>query len=322
MTGISAVGVYDDLTACQTAVAVRSADNETAGGIDEIFGILIYHVSRNDGVKYIFFDVLVDLLLGHISGMLGGKNNRIKANRLAVFIIFYRNLSLAVRTKVRQGAVLADLRQSAGQLVCQVDGIRHVAVGLVCRKTEHHTLVACADGCDLSVAHLVFLSLKSLINAHGDVCGLLVQGNHNCAGISVDAHVVAGVADLSDRISDDLLEIYLGLAGDLTHDNNHACGGAGLASHTAHGILGHQGVENGIRNLVADFIGMSLGNRFRCKKQFFHIVNNPPEKNKARTKRTVKKYNPLIVRCYSLRLAPSSSGVAAISQIPGLHCSE
>ena len=54
MTSVSAVGVYDDLTAGQTGISVRSADYETAGRVDEELGVLIYHVCRNDFVEYVF----------------------------------------------------------------------------------------------------------------------------------------------------------------------------------------------------------------------------------------------------------------------------
>ena len=42
--GIAAVGIHYDLTAGQSAVAVRSADYETSGRIDEEFGVCIDHV--------------------------------------------------------------------------------------------------------------------------------------------------------------------------------------------------------------------------------------------------------------------------------------
>ena len=44
VTGISAVGVYNDLTAGQSAVAVRSADHETACGVDKELRVLVHHI--------------------------------------------------------------------------------------------------------------------------------------------------------------------------------------------------------------------------------------------------------------------------------------
>ena len=100
VTSVSAVGVYDDLTSGEAGISVRSADYETAGRVDEEFGVLIYHVCRDDFVKYVFFDILMDLLLGYFRIMLCGKNNRIKTERFAVLIILYGYLCFSIRTKV------------------------------------------------------------------------------------------------------------------------------------------------------------------------------------------------------------------------------
>ena len=96
MTCISTVGVYDDLTAGQSAVAVRSADYETSGWIDEEFGICIDHVYRQNGIKYILPDILMDLLLGYMLVMLGRQNNRFQTERLAILVILYGYLALSV----------------------------------------------------------------------------------------------------------------------------------------------------------------------------------------------------------------------------------
>ena len=66
MTSCSTVGINDDLTSCQTTVTVRSADNKTACWVDEELCICVYHLLRKDLIKYIFLDVLMDLLLGNI----------------------------------------------------------------------------------------------------------------------------------------------------------------------------------------------------------------------------------------------------------------
>ncbi len=100
VTSISAVGVYDDLTSGQAAVTVRSADYKTSGRVDKNLVSLIYHVCRKDRIEYIFFDILMNLLLGYIRIMLSGKNNRIQTERFAVLIVLYGNLCLSVRTQV------------------------------------------------------------------------------------------------------------------------------------------------------------------------------------------------------------------------------
>ena len=41
VTGVAAVGVHDDLTAGQTCITGRAADDEAAGGVDEELGVLV-----------------------------------------------------------------------------------------------------------------------------------------------------------------------------------------------------------------------------------------------------------------------------------------
>ena len=48
VTAHAAVGIDDDLAAGETGIAVRSADDETAGRIDVILRVRIHHVLRND----------------------------------------------------------------------------------------------------------------------------------------------------------------------------------------------------------------------------------------------------------------------------------
>ena len=71
VTGISAVGVNDDLTSGKTCIAVRSSDHETSGRIDEYLCVGINHVLWKNGIEYVFLDVFVDLLLGNIFIVLG-----------------------------------------------------------------------------------------------------------------------------------------------------------------------------------------------------------------------------------------------------------
>ena len=237
MTGISAVGVYDDFSSGQSTVTVRSADYETAGRVDIIFCILIDHLLRKDRIEDIFLDILVDLLLSYIRIMLSGKYHCIQTYRLVVLIVLNRNLALSIRTKVGQGSVFTNLGQLTGQLVSQHNCIGHILLGLVGCITEHHTLVAGADGIDLLVVHLVLFCFQRFVNAHSDIGGLLVDGSDHAAGVSVKTVFTSGVTNLTNGIANDFLNIYISLGGDLTHYQNHTGGGCGLAGYAAHGIL-------------------------------------------------------------------------------------
>ena len=96
VTSCSAVGINDDLTTCQTTVTVRSADNKTTCRIDEILRIRINHISRNDRIKNILLNILMDLLLSNIRIMLCRAYNSIDSLRLAGLIILNSNLSLSI----------------------------------------------------------------------------------------------------------------------------------------------------------------------------------------------------------------------------------
>ncbi|GFI38149.1 hypothetical protein IMSAGC015_02338 [Lachnospiraceae bacterium] len=114
-----AVCIYNNLTPCKAAVPIRPADHEPPCRVDEEFCILIYHTFRNDGVKYMFLDILMDLLLRHVRIMLCRKHYRIQPLRYTLFVILYRNLGLSVRSQIRKRAVLPHLCEPDRKLVCQ-----------------------------------------------------------------------------------------------------------------------------------------------------------------------------------------------------------
>ena len=70
MTCISAVGVNNDLTSCQSGITVRSTDDETSGRVDKEFRVLVDELLRQNRLEDIFLNVLVNLLLCHILIML------------------------------------------------------------------------------------------------------------------------------------------------------------------------------------------------------------------------------------------------------------
>ena len=268
VTACSAVGVDDDLTAGKTCIALGSADDETTGGIDVDLGVIVDHGGINNGIDHVFADIFMDLLLCDFRIMLCGDNDRIKAYRMIILIIFHRDLGLSVGTKVRKRTVLADLCQPSGELVGKVDGIRHILGCFVGRITEHHALVAGADRFDLFVGHLVFPGLQCLVNAHRDIRALLVKSYQNGAGIAVKSLFGAVIADLEDRLTDDLRIIHDCLGGNLTGKQYKARAGNSLARNTAHGILRDAGIKDRIGNGIADLVGMSFCYGFRCKNKF------------------------------------------------------
>ena len=235
VTADAAVGVHDDLTAGQTGVAVRTADDETAGRVDEILGILIQQMGRNDLLYHLLDHVLANLREGHLRAVLGGNNNRIHTDGLIVLVILYGNLALAVRTEIVEHTVLAYLGQTLCQLVRQRDRHRHKLLGLIARITEHHALIACADS-EVSLRGTL-LALKGVVNAECNVGGLLVDGGQDSAGVAVKAVLRAVVADLTNRVADNLRDIHIAGSGNLAHYLNHTGGAGGLTGYAGIRIL-------------------------------------------------------------------------------------
>ena len=270
MGRVAAVGIDDDLAAGQTGVAFGTADDETAGGVDEVLGVLIQQLSGDDFAHNVLDQVIVDGLLVHIGAMLGGQNDGIDANGLAVHV-FNGHLRLAVGTQVGQQAVLAHLGQLTGQAMRQRDGHGHQFLGLVAGIAEHHALVA-GTGVVLSALAAGF---QRIVNAHGDVGRLLIQHDLYSTGLGVKTAGAVLVADLGNGVADDLVVLNGSLGGDLTHHQHHAGGGNGLACNAGHGVLCKMCIQDSVGDGVADLIGMALGHGFGSKvalAQLDHVL--------------------------------------------------
>ena len=210
--------------------------------------------------------------------MLGGDEDLLDADGLVV-LIADRDLGLAVWAQVLESAVLAHGGEALGKAVRQVDGHGHEGGGLVAGKAEHHALVSGAD--DVQRVCAVLAILCGVVHALGDVGALLVDGVDHAAGVCVKAELGAGVADLSDHVAHDGVDVDVGLGADLSGDHHEAGGDHGLAGnagvvrvggHAVRGdvaclgkldLLGEDGVDHSVRDLVADLVRMTLGNGLR-----------------------------------------------------------
>jgi hypothetical protein len=64
------------------------------------------------------------------------------------------------------------------------------------------------------------------------------------------------------------------LCGDLAGHKDKAGAGRSLAGDSAHRILRDAGIQDGIGDGIADLVGMSLGDRLRCKNVLFQNVTS------------------------------------------------
>ena len=93
----------------------------------------------------------------------------------------------------------------------------------------------------VSYTHLslrgTLLALAGVVNAECNVGGLLVDGGQDSAGVAVKAVLRAVVADLTNRVADNLRDIHIAGSGNLAHYLNHTGGAGGLAGYAGIRIL-------------------------------------------------------------------------------------
>ena len=112
-----------------------------------------------------------------------------------------------------------------------------------------------------------------MVDALGDVGALAVDGGHDRAGVAVEAILGLVIADAADDLPGDGGNVHIAVGGNFTHDEYHTGGGDGLAGHAGVGVFFENGVQYAVRDLIADFIGMSLRYGFRCKDTLCHLIH-------------------------------------------------
>jgi len=258
----AAVGVHDDLAARQPAVALRAADDEAARGVDEVLGVL-QPGRRQHGLDDLLDDGFGEAGL-HLGGrfalvgaVLGGEHHGVDAVGLAIHVA-HRDLALGVGAQEGQAAVLAQLRLALDQAVRVVDRRGHQLGRFVAGVAEHQALVAGA-GVQVVVARVV--------HSLGDVVALLVVGHEHGAAFVVDAVVGVVVADALDGVARHLDVVHVGVGGDLAGQHHQAGVCERLGGHARARVLFKDCVEDGVRDLVCDLVGMALGDGFGSEEK-------------------------------------------------------
>ncbi len=280
VTAHAAVAVDDDFTTGQAAIALRTADDEFAGGIDEALGFLGEHVLRKDLLDDLldaeFFDHRVLLLVSHTGGrclVLGGDDDVDDAGGLAVDV-FHGDLAFRVRAQpFGEFACFADAGEFAAEAVGEHDGSWHELGGFVAGVTEHDALVTGA------LFAMFFAFSFSGVDTLGDVGALDGEVVVDEDLVGVEDVVGVGVADAADGIADDLADVddfVDGLGGaeffvlkfgdsDFTADDDDVAFHEGFASDAAFEVDGEAGVEDGVGDGIGDFVRMAFADGFGRK---------------------------------------------------------
>ena len=202
-------------------------------------------------------------LKGDPVGVLRGEHQGVELDGL-VAVIGDGDLGLAVGAQVGELAALAHLGEALREAVGQVDRQRHELSGVVAGVTEHQTLVAGA---------LLVLGVRATgavleggVHALRDVGALLADGDLDATGCAVEPLGGAVVADPQDGLADNLGDFDIRLGRDLTSDVDEAGGHHRLHSDTTARVLLEHGVQDRVRDLVTDLVGVTFGDRFGREK--------------------------------------------------------
>lgn len=213
---------------------------------------LVIKVLGGDGLlDDLLEDLLAELLGGDVFAVLSRDDDSVDAERddgTVVVLVLNGNLGLGVGTEPGERAIAAGGRHGSVKLVGEEESEGEELGGLVGGITEHDTLITSTEVLE------AVIQVKTL----SDIGGLLLDGDEEVQGLVVEALGGVIVADVLDGLADNLLIVELGLGGDLAEDHDHAGLGGSLASDLGEGVLGQAGIEDRVRNLIGDLVGVTL----------------------------------------------------------------
>lgn len=255
------IGINDDLATGKTSIAMGTANDESTRGVQMVDGVLIKVLGGDDLVDDLSLQISLDLLLCDILIMLGGDDNGVTTERghgtIGLLAVLDDNLGLAIGADPLQDTLVAHLSEAGTKLGSEGVSEGHELGSLVRGITKHVALV--------TSAHILKLTVN--VNTLGDIRGLSLDGDNDVAGTVVDTLLLIIITDLLEGVANDLLIVHGSLGGDLTEDHDHTSLGASLASDLGEGILCEASINNGVRNLIAELVGVPLVDRFRGKEK-------------------------------------------------------
>ena len=209
-------------------------------------------IDQLDDLPLGFFADGVGLLVQDRFIVLGGDDDGVNARRPLVHV-FDRDLALAVGPEPGELSLESHLGQAFDDAMGQMDGQRHQLVGFVAGVSEHQALIAGA----------LFLGIiLGMIDAAGDVGGLGMDGRQHAAALVIETDFGMVVTDLADGVAGHLGGVNPRVGGHFAGHHDLAGGHQRFAGHPATGVLGEDGVEHGIADLVGHLIGMAHGDGF------------------------------------------------------------
>ena len=110
----------------------------------------------------------------------------------------------------------------------------------------------------IQVFIIAAFGFKRLADSHINVRALAGNGRKNRAGISVETFLTAIVTNFLDNSANKFIKVDVGVCGNFAQQNHDPRFGGRLTGNARHRVLLETGIEHGVADLVAQFIGMSL----------------------------------------------------------------
>jgi len=109
------VGVNNDLAASDTSITLGSTNDEAARWVQDVLGVVIEVLCRDNWLDDVLHEVLLDLLVGDLSVVLGGDDNGVDPewdHGATLVLVFTCHLGLAIWPHPPAGPVLADVSKA------------------------------------------------------------------------------------------------------------------------------------------------------------------------------------------------------------------
>jgi hypothetical protein len=105
------------------------------------------------------------------------------------------------------------------------------------------------------------------MNALSNIWWLFVNCDNDSGSLVVHSDFVGIVSNFFNSLTGDLLEVYLGFGADLTKDHANWVLNCTFTCNLGVGVLLETGVKDRVRNIVAEFVGVSTGYIFGSKQE-------------------------------------------------------
>ena len=137
--------------------------------------------------------------------------------------ILHGHLRLPVWPQARDDSLLPQLCQTLAEPVRKDNGKWHELGRLGAGKTEHKTLIPCAQMRKILVDYLAAFLFKP-INAFRNVARLFFDRHHDARRLPLKTLFSIGVADIFNNAPRDFLDVHITCRGNFPRDKTNAVG--------------------------------------------------------------------------------------------------